>query len=497
MLTFLELYQTLLGFVFYKLYTDINLVYPPKLDEALDEGGAGIGALLLEESGKSLIVVQDTEVGEGEKEKKRVYAKDVRNKIREIGTGDDQASGEDEEMVSSTIAEVTSQELDVFIAPSSTNAVDHIPQPLSSASTSNLFSSYFFYLSREVTRPTLEFVLRSFSGQVGWDSTLGAGSPFTENDPKITHHVVDRPLAAGVTYDHPGKRSYVQPQWVIDCVNKGRLLPTGDYAPGKTLPPHLSPFVDEDVVRERGGYVPMEAEGGARKQLLDEEEDDEDEDEHEEMDDQEEDDEVEQELVTKKKGKKAPSKALLAAAQDPDNLTLLHAAELEAEAAGIAPDQFEKELKDVTKKVGGGAKKSSGRNKKEEEQLASIVLTGKQKKLYKKMQWSQDRREEDVSFFFPSLPFASNKREFLLTQSNSLDGEIGAQEEAGREGEEEGFVEAGFVVLVLFTRPCFWCHGLDLLHIYEFSNYLFKMREVPEDQPLSAWFFSVVSLLIA
>lgn len=397
MLTFLELYQTLLGFVFYKLYTDINLVYPPKLDEALDEGGAGIGALLLEESGKSLIVVQDTEVGEGEKEKKRVYAKDVRNKIREIGTGDDQASGEDEEMVSSTIAEVTSQELDVFIAPSSTNAVDHIPQPLSSASTSNLFSSYFFYLSREVTRPTLEFVLRSFSGQVGWDSTLGAGSPFTENDPKITHHVVDRPLAAGVTYDHPGKRSYVQPQWVIDCVNKGRLLPTGDYAPGKTLPPHLSPFVDEDVVRERGGYVPMEAEGGARKQLLDEEEDDEDEDEHEEMDDQEEDDEVEQELVTKKKGKKAPSKALLAAAQDPDNLTLLHAAELEAEAAGIAPDQFEKELKDVTKKVGGGAKKSSGRNKKEEEQLASIVLTGKQKKLYKKMQWSQDRREEDTA----------------------------------------------------------------------------------------------------
>src|SRR6266545_4800666 len=32
MLTFLELYQTLLSFVFFKLYTDAGLVYPPPLD---------------------------------------------------------------------------------------------------------------------------------------------------------------------------------------------------------------------------------------------------------------------------------------------------------------------------------------------------------------------------------------------------------------------------------------------------------------------------------
>lgn len=32
MLTFLEFYQTLVGFVNFKLYSDINSVYPPKID---------------------------------------------------------------------------------------------------------------------------------------------------------------------------------------------------------------------------------------------------------------------------------------------------------------------------------------------------------------------------------------------------------------------------------------------------------------------------------
>jgi hypothetical protein len=32
------------------------------------------------------------------------------------------------------------------------------------------------------------------------------------------------------------------------------LLPTDKYAPGRTLPPHLSPFVEEKI----GEYVPLE-----------------------------------------------------------------------------------------------------------------------------------------------------------------------------------------------------------------------------------------------
>ena len=52
MLTFLELYQTLLGFVFFKLYTDAGLVYPPPLDVKKDEGAAGVGAFSLQETNR-------------------------------------------------------------------------------------------------------------------------------------------------------------------------------------------------------------------------------------------------------------------------------------------------------------------------------------------------------------------------------------------------------------------------------------------------------------
>jgi len=48
MLTFLEFYQTLLGFVLYKLYTDENLKYPPIMEIDKDESAAGLDALLIE-----------------------------------------------------------------------------------------------------------------------------------------------------------------------------------------------------------------------------------------------------------------------------------------------------------------------------------------------------------------------------------------------------------------------------------------------------------------
>src|SRR5271155_863980 len=48
MLTFLEFYQTVVSFINYRLYTSINLVYPPKLDFQKDDGGAGLSAYLIQ-----------------------------------------------------------------------------------------------------------------------------------------------------------------------------------------------------------------------------------------------------------------------------------------------------------------------------------------------------------------------------------------------------------------------------------------------------------------
>jgi pescadillo protein len=137
------------------------------------------------------------------------------------------------------------------------------------------------------------------------------------------------------------------------------------------------------------------------EEVLDEDDEDEEEDEE---------DEVEKKTnyaaISSKTQKKAP--ALLAAARDPTNDTLLHAAELEAEARGIAPAQFESELAVETKKAKKAAPKKIGGKKidrSQEEQLASIMLTGKQKKLYNKMSYSRDRKLEEVSFLLSPVSF--------------------------------------------------------------------------------------------
>merc|ERR1712146_388816 len=105
--------------------------------------------------------------------------------------------------------------------------------------------------SREVPRYSLEFVIRSFGGNVSWDALDEAeAGPYGVDDPRITHHIVDRP-AVSQTFDG---RHYVQPQWVYDCINAKALLPTSTYTLGAVLPPHLSPFVEEGA----DDYMPPE-----------------------------------------------------------------------------------------------------------------------------------------------------------------------------------------------------------------------------------------------
>ena len=81
-------------------------------------------------------------------------------------------------------------------------------------------------------------------------------SPIAASDPSITHHIVDRPKLPSSFDALPKSREYVQPQWILDCANFHFLLPCSRYAIGAALPPHLSPWVDD----EEEGYKPAYAE---------------------------------------------------------------------------------------------------------------------------------------------------------------------------------------------------------------------------------------------
>jgi pescadillo protein len=53
--------------------------------------------------------------------------------------------------------------------------------------------------------------------------------------------VIDRP-AEMITFEE--NKEYVQPQWILDCINGKKLLPVAEYRPGRKLPPHVSPFYE-------------------------------------------------------------------------------------------------------------------------------------------------------------------------------------------------------------------------------------------------------------
>lgn len=116
----------------------------------------------------------------------------------------------------------------------------------------NLFKGLKFFLNREVPRESLVFVIRSFGGTVSWDKNLYSGATFDEDDQTITHQIVDREEITNKILN----RYYIQPQWVYDSVNARLLLPVENYFIGETLPPHLSPFIEESP----SDYVPPEKE---------------------------------------------------------------------------------------------------------------------------------------------------------------------------------------------------------------------------------------------
>ncbi|EED18857.1 ribosome biogenesis protein Pescadillo, putative [Talaromyces stipitatus ATCC 10500] len=436
MATFVEFYTTLLGFVNYRLYTSIGLVYPPRFDSASDERGAELAAFKLESKnvGHLKALEQPTANGTTPSE----VSKEIQQKVDDVV----KSAGLDEIQDTTVAEDQTTNEYAIDKFEPAAPEADTLPQPDGSENeTGNLFSSFTFFISREAPKAPLEFLLRSFGcKRIAWDAVAGEGA-FTndETDPRITHQIVDRPplpesSLPAVPEAHadsvrirtggriPG-RTYVQPQWVWDCINEGKLLRPDLYAPGATLPPHLSPWVKTT----RGAYDPrasladQEEEGEAERAEEEEEEDESEdeqvgddskmangaeEDEVSEADDdhgmdvddseQDESDEGEEDEEDEFGGFDDAAEAASESEDEDEALRSQHQKELEAEAAGLPFSGSTKSSS--TKKSSSKTKKYEAERRKEEEELErqKMMMSRKKRKLLDKMLYSNKKKEEEA-----------------------------------------------------------------------------------------------------
>lgn len=248
MLTFVEFYETLLAFVNFKLYHSINVKYPPILDPHLEALAADLYALSRYVAANSRAQLT---------EPKAISSREEQVEVKKDGTNDE--------------SELRLAQLQHQLPANEPGALMYLVEDATvededdkdTRECKSLFKNLKFFLSREVPRESLLFIIPAFGGVVSWE---GEGAPFREADESITHQIVDRPTQGHIFLS----REYVQPQWVFDCVNARIILPTEGYLVGRVPPPHLSPFIDN----EAEGYVPEYAEtikrlqAAAKQQIL-------------------------------------------------------------------------------------------------------------------------------------------------------------------------------------------------------------------------------------
>lgn len=375
MLTFLELYQTLLGFVFFKLYTDAGLVYPPPLDSGKDESGAGVGAFNLRSANPN------PATGAPKGDASKVSSKEVRQTIKNITAESSSVPPADVDIDrTDSFPNAAEEEFVPQASKSDLDVPSSLPTLLSLSSlpilsSTNIFAPYTFWLSRETSRSIFEFLIRSFGGRIGWPVSSGGGSPYAEDDEAITHVIIDRPAAKGDTAqerERRRRRKYVQPQWVVDCINAGKILLEDLYAQGKTLPPHLSPFGERD-----GAYDPTIGLANVENSLIDNAELSEDSQEAEDV-------EMGSDL---EEGVTSMAALAVAAADDPE---ALRAAELAAEAAGIDFGAFEKEVQKKQKQQ--KQKEDAVVDRGGEEDMNKILMSKRKRQLYERMKYGEKKR---------------------------------------------------------------------------------------------------------
>jgi pescadillo protein len=429
--TFVEFYQTLLGFVNFRLYTSIGMVYPPKFDKIRDDQGAELGAFSLEGNGIGPIE-QPKPVSNGNSKPDPKLQAEIDKLMSQLNEPEKEPAaieGEDEEQPTETIDkfEPAAPGGDILLQPSH-----------STTDPSTLFSNFTFFLSRETPRQPLEFILKAFGcKRIGWDAVLGEGA-FTHNelDPSITHQVVDRPPIQVDPEDEeqgdgnqtgqrlrPGSRvpgrTYIQPQWIWDSVNDEELKRPDLYAPGASLPAHLSPFVK----KVQGQYDPS---APLNEQEREGEELEVDSDDEEEVDESEDDMAVQKPSMVFDDDIDATAEGMDVAGSEDDesdeadedvadndsfggfsdaeededdettSAALQRQRELEAELNGVQIE--EKQIDPRAKAKADARKKAAKKAKEEEEELerAKMMMSRKKRKILDKMVYSNKKKDAEA-----------------------------------------------------------------------------------------------------
>ncbi|KFP28105.1 Pescadillo, partial [Colius striatus] len=342
MATFTEFYTTLLGFVNFRLYQSLNLLYPPKIDGQAD--------------------------GELKPVEGKEYAMDSESYLEKLSA------------LSSSLARVVAPaheddvEMDEFPVEGETAEQMDAKKKEQEALEKHkkLFEGLRFFLNREVPREPLAFVIRSFGGQVSWDRSLCIGATYDVSDPSITHQIVDRPKVEQQVVG----RYYLQPQWVFDSVNAKLCLPVADYFPGVLLPPHLSPFVTE----QEGDYVPPEKlkllalqrgekPGDAKAPSVEPGEESEEEEEEEEEEEQDDDDKEEEEEEEDESEKEEEMKL----------------------------KKMEEQKTQSTKVQCPAAGRWEQEHQSEEKRLAIMMMKKREKYLYKKIMFGKKRKVREAN----------------------------------------------------------------------------------------------------
>jgi pescadillo len=277
MSTFFEFYETLLHFVMFKLYNDIGVRYPlPLVDGDAEVKGSTsyilgghlrslTNAMKSSSGGEISKVISETVDRDVDTEnptkKSKAQKKKEKNLIKTMGAalksieedsddGDDDDDDDDVDISGPLKAALDTMANDEVRSGTPADGSDLDDEALKRR---RLFQGLVFFLSREVPRGYLELVCLAYGGKIGWE---GPNSPISVNDPSITHHIVDRPKLPSSFDSLPKSREFIQPQWILDSSNFMFLLPVAKYGVGATLPPHLSPWVDN----EEEGYKPAYAE---------------------------------------------------------------------------------------------------------------------------------------------------------------------------------------------------------------------------------------------